>query len=232
MPCFRAMDVLAARERAARAAAALVEDGMVVGLGSGRTAGLAVRALGERAAAGLRIGCVATSGSTEALARGVGLRVLAPSAGPIDLTIDGADQVDPALRLIKGGGGALTREKIVARASRRLIIVVDREKLVPRLHGGVPVELVAFGASFTLAALAAAGLRARLREDAQGRPVASDNGGLLAEVSLPEAADLATIAAQLDGMSGVVEHGLFLREVERVLVGGDAGVDLLVRETP
>jgi ribose 5-phosphate isomerase A len=220
-------ELAAARQRAAALAVALVEDGMVVGLGTGRTAAFAIRALAERVAGGLRVTGVPTSRASEALARELGVPLRTPpDAGPVDLTIDGADELDGALRLVKGGGGALLREKLVARASRRMVVVADADKRVERLgaRARLPVELVAFGASWTVAALAAAGLEPRLRDG-----VVSDNGGLLCDLTIPPAADLAALAAALDGMTGVVEHGLFLTEAERAFVGTADGVELVVR---
>src|SRR5207253_4084234 len=151
-----------ARDRAAEAAVQHVSDGMVVGLGSGDTAARAIRRLGGR-----RITCVATSAAAAQLGRAVGLEVRAPEelTGPIDLTIDGADEIDPALRLIKGGGGAHTREKLVARASRQLIIVADQPKRVTRLgeRMRLPVEILGFGQHWTLERLGCLGLDPRLR---------------------------------------------------------------------
>lgn len=210
------------RDRAAQAAVAHVADGMVVGLGSGDTAARAIRLLGGRKIVG-----VATSDAAAALARAVGIDVRAPEAvSAIDLTIDGADEIDPALRLIKGGGGAHTREKLVARASRQLIIVADAQKRVARLgeRMRLPVELLPFAARWTLARLAALGLPPTIRAG-----FVSDNGNLVADCALGPVDDLAALAAAVKALPGVVEHGLFLDEAALVYVGTDDGVERLVR---
>lgn len=213
-----------ARDRAAQAAVAEVADGMAVGLGSGDTASRAVRLLG---AARRRIVCVATSERSAALGRSVGLEVRAPDdVAALDLTIDGADEIDPALRLVKGHGAALTREKLVARASRRLVIVADEAKRVARLgeRMRLPVEILPFARRWTLARLEALGLAPLLREG-----VVTDNHNLIADCALPAAADLAALAAAIKALPGVVEHGLFLDEASVAYVGSDAGVVRLTR---
>jgi ribose 5-phosphate isomerase A len=209
-----------ARDRAAQAAVAEVKDGMVVGLGTGDTAARAVRALAGRAIEG-----VPTSQRTAELARSLGIRLREPNVEPdltIDLTIDGADEVDPLLRLVKGGGGALTREKLVARASKRLLIVVDEEKRVSRLGETrrLPVEILAFGARWTMKRLRE--LDPRLREG-----FVTENGGLVIDCLL--VGDPAELARRLDATPGVIEHGLFLEEASVVYVGGREGVVTLAR---
>jgi ribose 5-phosphate isomerase A len=213
-----------ARDRAALAAVAHVSDGMVVGLGTGDTAARAIRMLGERKP---RIIGVATSDRSAALAREVGLTVQPPDEiGAIDLTIDGADEIDPQLRLIKGGGGALTREKLVARASKQLIIIVDAQKKVRRLgeHMRLPVEILPFGAVWTLAGLRGIGLDPRVRAG-----VLSDNGNLLCDCALPPTLQLRELAGRVKALTGVVEHGLFLDEATLAYVGNDSGVERLTR---
>ena len=201
-----------------------VRDGMVVGLGSGDTASRAIRMLGARA---LRITAVATSETSAALGRSVGIDVLAPDeVATIDLTIDGADEIDPQLRLIKGGGAAHTREKLVARASKQLIIVADAQKLVQRLGEKMrlPVEILPFGKRWTLARLDALGLDPHLRNG-----VVTDNGNSIADCALAPTIDLVALAAAIKSLPGVVEHGLFLDEATLVYVGTDSGVDRLTR---
>jgi ribose 5-phosphate isomerase A len=220
------------RRRAAEAAARLVDDGARLGLGSGRTAGLFVEALAARvAASGMRVTCVATSERTERLARGHGLPVVAPETLPaLDLAVDGADEVDGALDLVKGRGGALVRERIVARAAARFLVVVDDEKRVTRLgRGPIPVEIVGFGSSWTLAALRDLGAADLLR-DVGGTPVRTDNGNLLAGLELPAddrrlatAAGKRAFAAAVAALPGVVDHGLFLDMADAVLVGAEDG---------
>ena len=210
------------RDRAAAAAVAHVEDGMIVGLGSGDTAARAIRLL-----AGRRITGVATSEKSAALARSLGLEVCAPDdVAAIDLTIDGADEIDPALRLVKGGGGAHTREKLVARASKQMIVVADEAKRVARLgeHMPLPVEILPFAERWTLAALAALGLPPVVRAG-----FATDNGNLIADCALGPVADLAALAAAIKSLPGVVDHGLFLVEATLAYVGRSDGVDELTR---
>jgi len=195
---------------------------MIVGLGSGDTAARAIRLLGGR-----RITGVATSEKSAALARSLGLDVRAPDdVAAIDLTIDGADEIDAALRLIKGGGGAHTREKLVARASKQMIVVADEAKRVARLgeHMPLPVEILPFARRWTLAALAALGLPPRVRAG-----FVTDNGNLVADCALGPVADLAALAAAVKALPGVVDHGLFLDEATLAYVGRADGVDRLTR---
>jgi ribose 5-phosphate isomerase A len=211
-----------ARDRAAEAAVRHVVDGMIVGLGSGDTATRAIRLLGGR-----RIVCVATSEKSAAIGREVGLEVRAPDEiDAIDVTIDGADEIDPELRLIKGGGAAHTREKLVAQASKQLIIVADDKKRVARLgeRMRLPVEILPFGQRWTLERLAALGLDPRVRAG-----VVTDNGNAIADCALGPVDDLAGLAARIKALTGVVEHGLFLDEATFAYVGSDVGVDRLSR---
>jgi ribose 5-phosphate isomerase A len=205
-------DTKAEKRAAAEAAAALVEGGMWVGLGTGSTVAELLPPLGARR---LDITCVATSPATEELAVAHGLDVRPfTDIDRLDLTIDGADQVDPAGWLIKGGGGAQTRERIVAAAADRFVVIVSSEKPVDQLHAPVPLELLAFGLAATLRALPGAVLR-----DA---PVTPD-GGILADYH-GEVGDPAALAAVLDAVPGLVSHGLFPPAmVSTVLVArGDA----------
>jgi ribose 5-phosphate isomerase A len=206
-------DIPAEKRVAAQAAAALVEDGMRVGLGTGTTVAELVPALGRRA---LTITCVATSPATEELARASGLDVRAfTGIDRLDLAIDGADQVDPAGWLVKGGGGAHTRERIVAAAADRFVVIVSSDKPVPRLHAPVPLELLAFGLAATLRALPGAVLR-----DAPHTP----DGGVLADYH-GEVGEPAVLSERLDAVPGLVSHGLFPPSmVNTVLVA--RGVDV------
>jgi len=224
------------KRAAGEAAAALVEDGMTVGLGTGSTAAWFVKALGERAAKEkLALRCVSTSLATEALAAEVGLKRLAlDDAGEIDLTVDGADEVGPGLALIKGGGAALLREKLVWEASRRCVVIADAAKRVRTLGAfPLPVEVVAFGHGTTArrlsGALARCGLdaapRLRVRD---GAPVVTDGGGLIYDIPCGAIPDPAALAAALKRITGVVEHGLFLGLAEAALVGTDGGVERIV----
>jgi len=199
---------------AAEAAAELIEDGMKVGLGTGSTVAHLLPAIARRGLRGLR--CAATSPATEtaALALGIDIEPL-DALGELDIAIDGADQVDPRCWLIKGGGGAHVREKIVAAAARRFVVIVSAEKPVPALSAPVPLELLPFGVKHTLALLAPARLR-----DVPPSP----DGGLIADYTGP-VGDPAALAARLDATPGLVGHGLFAPElVSLVLIGQDDGV--------
>jgi ribose 5-phosphate isomerase A len=211
----------ALKQHAAEAAVAEVEDGMVLGLGSGSTTEMALHVLATRVAAGLRVSGVPTSERTAALARRLGVPLTDFAAhAQLDLAIDGADEVEPSsLALIKGRGGALLREKIVAAASRRLLIVVDDSKLVPRLgRGAMPVEVVAFGWQATLARLEEAGLRPVLRRTPDGAPFRTDGGNHIADCRPGPIDDAAALDRRLRDIVGVVETGLFLGLAERVVV--------------
>ncbi len=217
-------DIDDARDRAAAAAVGEVTRGMVVGLGSGDTASRAIIALGR---AQLGIIAVASSEKSAALGRQVGLDVRAPDeVDAIDLTIDGADEIDAQLRLIKGAGGALTREKMLARASRRLVIVADDAKRVTRLgqRMPLPVEILAFASRWTLARLTALGLVPKVRAG-----FFSDNGGVIADCALGPDVDPVALTRSLDALPGVIEHGLFLDEAAVVYLGNSSGVERLTR---
>ena len=209
-------DLAAGEKRAAaEAAAELVEEGKRVGLGTGSTVAYLLPALAARGLGGLR--CVATSPAPEIAARELGLAVGAlDQVGELDIAIDGADQVDPSCWLIKGGGGAHVREKIVAAAARRFVVIVSSDKAVPELTGPVPLELLAFGAAGTLASVAPAALRA-------GAPPSPD-GGLIGDYLGP-VGDPAALAVRLSCTPGIVGHGLFAPElVSDVLIARDGAV--------
>jgi len=216
------------KRAAGEAAAALVQDGMVVGLGSGTSAEAFVRALAPRAG-GLK--AVATSEATAALAESLGFALLdLNDAGPIDLTVDGADEIGPGLALIKGGGAALLREKLVWEASRRRVVIAEAAKLPGRFgRFPLPMEVVAFGHATTAARIDAAldalgyRIRARLRLR-DGQPVRTDSGNVIYDAPCEAIADPAALAAALKALTGVVEHGLFLNLAERALIGTDDGV--------
>ncbi len=214
-PLIEAEAIARYKRAAARAAAELVRDGMRLGLGTGSTVAYLLEALGERTLSDVR--CAATSPATEQAARSLGLSVLSlDQLGELDLAIDGADQVDADGWLIKGGGAAHTREKIVAAAARRFVVIVSAEKLVASLHAPVPLELVPFGAQSTLAKLAPAELRAVAR---------SPDGGLIADYLGP-IEDPRALAQRLGDTPGVVEHGLFEPEmVSDIYIAGEAGVE-------
>jgi ribose 5-phosphate isomerase A len=213
-------------------AAELVQDGMVVGLGSGSTARYATLRIGARLREGsLRnILGVPTSDDTEALARDLDIPLTDLDAQPqVDLTIDGADEVDPALNVIKGLGGFLLREKIVAYSTRREIIVVDHRKLSPRLGivSPIPVEVIRFGWQRTNEAVARTGARPALRLRS-GQPYRTDEGNYILDCHYAEPFDAVMLSQQLNAIPGVVEHGLFLGMVSEVIVASPNGIQVLV----
>jgi ribose 5-phosphate isomerase A len=213
-----------AKEQAGRHAAGHIGDGMRVGLGTGSTVRWTIVALAER---GLDIACTASSVGTHELATSLGLKVVAPDQiGALDIAIDGADEVDPRFNLTKGGGGAHTREKVVAGMADRFIVVVDESKLVDRLGPfGTPLELLDFAPGVVAAGVR--GLGASAVDLREGR---SDNGNILADARFGPIDDPDALAAALDAVPGIVAHGIFLASlVERVVVAGAGGVRELVR---
>ncbi len=221
------------KQQAGELAAGLVESGMVVGLGTGSTAIFSIRRVADRLRAGEISGIVAiaTSRATAEAARALGIPLLADDIPrTIDLTIDGADEVDPSLDLIKGGGGALLREKIVAQASRREVIVVDEGKLSPRLgtHWALPVEVLAFGWRSQARFLEGLGATAtpRVHGDDLYR---TDSGNMILDSRFGPIADPAALAHALEGRAGIIAHGLFLGIAQDLIVGGAIGVRHLRR---
>ena len=226
------LEVEKQKRLAARWAADQIADGMVVGLGTGSTATWAVYALGERVRQGLRITGIATSTGTETLARSLGITVMALDDSPsLDIAIDGADEVDPQLNLIKGLGGALLREKLVELAARELTIVVDQGKLVSVLgsRSPVPVEIVPFGWRRTQARIEALGCQA-LPRLVGAETFVTDSGHFILDCRFGPLDDPAALAGRLKALSGVVEHGLFLGLATRVVIGKvDGGVEVRER---
>jgi len=216
-----------AKAAAGRRAAEFVSDGMMVGLGTGSTAEYAIRRLAERVKEdGLRITAVSTSLRTELLARESGIALVdINGVGHIDLTIDGADEIDHAFNMIKGGGGALLREKVVARASRLEVIVIDPAKLVDRLgrNWPVPVEVVPFGWAQTARALHALGCEAKLRGPSEDRPYRTDNGNVLLDCRFPIIGNPAELEKKINAVPGVVESGLFIGLAHRLIIGHPDG---------
>ena len=219
-----------ARDATAAAAADLVEPGMTVGLGSGRAVWRLVELLGERRS-GLR--AAVASERTHARAREAGIEVVELDGTiELDLALDGADEVDPELRLIKGGGGALLREKIVVAAARRFVVVAEAEKRVERLGEGfrLPVEVVRFAWEDTRRRLAALLPDSQLRQ-LDGNPYVTDEGHYILDCVLPASADLDTLGDALHAVPGVVEHGLFAGMAESALLGtASGGVEVLARD--
>ncbi len=224
------------KRAAAEAAVALVKDGMVVGLGTGSTATFAIDALADRVRQGLRILGIPTSEHSAAQARDGGIPLTSLTEHRrIALTIDGADEIAlGSLDLIKGLGGALLREKIVAAASDRLVIVADAAKLVDRLGATtpLPVEVVRFGWETTADRLAALGGDPVLRQGADDRPFLTDGGNFILDCGFGSIADAAALEQLLSRVVGVVESGLFIGMAHLALVAGDAGVRELVRGDP
>jgi ribose 5-phosphate isomerase A len=222
----------ALKHAAAEAAVAEVEDGMVLGLGSGSSAAFAIAALAARVAAGLRIVGIPTSERSAALARRLGVPLASfADHRRIDVTIDGADQVERGtLNLVKGLGGALLREKIVASASDRMIVVVDETKLVDRLGGNtpLPVEVAAFGWQTVFDRLAAIRCAPRLRL-ADDKPFMSDGGNYILDCAIAEIPDPAKLEARLSAIVGVVENGLFVGIASKIMVGRPTGVEVMER---
>jgi ribose 5-phosphate isomerase A len=224
------------KERQKRAAASRAVDhvmpGMVLGLGSGSTAEIALEILAERVTQGLRVAGIPTSRRTESLARRLGVPLTSfAEHRRLDLTIDGADEVvATTLDLIKGRGGALLREKIVAGASAQMIVIVDEAKLVDRLgrHAPLPVEIVPFGWEVVFDRLSALGATPHLRRDGDA-PFITDNGNYIADCRFPGIPDPAALAAQLALVTGVVESGLFVGLASMVVVGRASGVEILGR---
>ncbi|MCQ0969844.1 ribose-5-phosphate isomerase RpiA [Paracoccus sp. TK19116] len=221
-----------AKLAAARAAVALVEDGMKLGLGTGSTASVMVQVLAERVKAeGLRLRCAATSQATADLATSLGLSIeTLDQIGRLDMTIDGADEIDPDLNLIKGGGGAHLREKIVASSSDRMVVIADGGKVVERLglfH--LPVEVLEFGLQGTTARIKAAldeiGLDGRpiLLRKRDDQPFITDEGNLILDLSLEAIPDAALVNRTLNALPGVVENGLFIGLCDQAFVGRDDG---------
>lgn len=224
-------DLEAEKALAAARAVQEVEDGMLVGLGTGSTASYAVRFLAEEMGKGLRFKGTATSRATEALAQSLGIE-LVPFEGisRVDLTIDGADEVDPQLRAIKGGGGALLREKLVASASDRVIVSVDSSKSVDRLgRFRLPVEALPFGRAYVESALASLGAPVALRTKADGTPFVTDQGGYIFDLGFGCMYDPEALAAALDAIVGVVEHGLFLTEIDTVVIARGDTLEIIDR---
>ena len=216
---------------AGESAVAQVTDGLIVGLGSGSTAALALNALGRRVLEGLRIVGIPTSEHTAAQARALGIQLSNLEDHPqVDITIDGADEVEQEhLDLIKGRGGALLREKIIAGASKKLVIIVHSDKLVSRLGVKVPVpiEIVPFGWQVTAQRLSTLGAKPFLRREPDGTPYRTDGGNYIIDCAFETIDSAESLAREIDHVIGVVEHGLFVGLTSEVHVAGAEGVSIL-----
>ena len=223
------------KQEAAHRAVEFIDSGMVVGLGTGSTTAFAVMRIGERLKSGdlKNIVGIPTSIRTEKLATELRIPLCGLDDQPvIDITIDGADEVDPVLNLIKGGGGALLREKVVAQASRQNIIIVDESKLSPHLgtRWALPVEVIPFAAKTEENFLKSQGATVSLRLDDLGRPYHTDQNNFILDANFGEIEDPESLAARLNERAGIVEHGLFLSLASDVIVAAKNGIRHLKRE--
>jgi ribose 5-phosphate isomerase A len=220
--------------KAAVAALDEVKDGMVVGLGTGSTVSHFIRELGNRVRDGLKVTAIATSLQSETLAIEVGVPIVTfQEQKALDLTVDGADEVSPELCLVKGLGGALVREKIVAVASRRLVIVVDETKLVDQLgtRSPIPVEVVPFAADIVMYQLGQIGGEPKLRVLPEERPFVSDNGNFVVDWHFGPIVDPYLVERRLKSVSGVVDSGIFSELADRVIVARGTELEFLDRES-
>jgi ribose 5-phosphate isomerase A len=227
------------KRAAAAAALELVRPGMKLGLGTGSTAAYFVELLGEKVKAGLDIVGVPTSEATRGLAKHAGIPLVTLEEEPeLDMTVDGADEIDSSLRLIKGGGAALLREKIVANASKRMIVIADSGKKVGTLGAfPLPIEVIQFGLESTkravMRAVERAGCRGeiklRLRPD--GHALVTDSGHFILDASLGRIPDPEALADGLAAVPGVVEHGLFIGLASEAFIAGPAGVEHIARSS-
>lgn len=223
-----------AKRAAAETALEMVTDGMLLGLGTGSTAALFIEALGARVASGLRVSCVATSVASHRQAEALGIPVFERTDRGLDLTVDGADEVDPALNLVKGLGGALLREKVVAAASARLVVIATAEKLVDWLGSRtpLPVEVLPLLWERTAETIAGLGLVPALRLQPGGSapgdaPFVTDNGNLILDCAIPRPTDPRALSIELDAIPGVMGHGLFVGLASQAVIAGPDGVRVL-----
>ena len=207
-------------------AAEFVEDGMAVGLGTGTTSIMFIRALGERVKAGLKIRCVASSDASTALGKSLGMDVVTlPELPELDVYIDGADEIGPGLSLIKGGGGALLREKIVASSAKKFIVVADSTKVVTTLgRFPLPVEVIKMALPLVTKKLQELGLNPKQRHHPDGSVYLTDEDNYILDCACGQIVDPAATAAAIRGVIGVVEHGLFLNMASVALIAGEDGV--------
>lgn len=214
------------KRAAAEAAVAEIEGGMCVGLGTGSTAAHAITALARRISGGLRITAVATSLATETAARAAGITLIDfADIAELDLAIDGTDEIDDLFHAIKGAGGAMLREKAVAAAARRMIVIADGSKRVPTIGAApVPVEILPFARNFVIAALTGLGARVTLRHG-----YSTDNGNAVADCRFDAIPDPHRLAAQIAAIPGALGHGLFLNEIDAAYIATDGVVTRLER---
>jgi ribose 5-phosphate isomerase A len=217
----------AEKEAAARASLKYVRDGQIVGLGTGSTTNFAIRMLGERVRGGMKIRGIPSSIASRDLATQVGIPLITfDDAQQIDVTIDGADEFDPALNLIKGGGGAMLREKIVAFASRQLVIVTDSSKQVPVLGKfPLPVEVITFAEPLIAKKISDLGAKVIQRQDKSGKTYVTDEGHHILDCHFGQIPNPAALARTLSDMPGIVEHGLFVGMTSVVVMAKSGSVE-------
>jgi ribose 5-phosphate isomerase A len=205
-------DLTHEKKAAAHAGIRYIESGMVVGLGSGSTSSEFIKLLGERVQAGLQIRGIPTSANSYKLATSLGIPLVTfQDVSQIDVSVDGADEIDPHLRLIKGHGGALLREKIVATATRRFVVIADHTKLVTVLGAmALPVEVISFAEPLLIRRISALGADVALRLEPDGKPFVTDEGNHILNCEFGEIRDPEKLGAELDHIPGIVEHGLFV----------------------
>jgi ribose 5-phosphate isomerase A len=220
-----------AKELAAQKALEFIQDGMIVGLGSGSTATHFIRLLGARVQQGLRVRGIPSSKNSETLAKSLRIPIIDfQQTSTIDVTIDGADEIAPGLALIKGGGGALLREKIVASASKKFVVVADSSKIVPHLGKfPLPVEVIPMAAPLVAAKLSAQNIRPRVRQQSSGGDYITDEGNLILDCDCGQILDPPALAAQIRAIVGVVEHGLFLNMADLAIVSSATEISILSR---
>jgi ribose 5-phosphate isomerase A len=219
------------KEAAAQASLQFIQDGMVIGLGTGSTATHFIQLLGERVKQGLRVRGIPTSIRSAELARSLEIPLTTlDECQEIAVTVDGADEVDPRLRLIKGGGGALLHEKIVASATKQLVIVADASKRVERLGKfPLPVEVIKFAEALVAKRISALGADVELRKGSEGRPYLTDENNYILDCRFGEIRDPDALARELSAMPGIVEHGLFIGMASLVLFAKGSEISELRR---
>lgn len=219
------------KRAAALAAVAEVQDDMLVGIGTGSTVAFAIAALAERCAQGLRITTAATSLHTEAVSRAAGLQIVDfATIDRVDLCIDGVDEIDPAFRAIKGGGGAMLREKIVARSATRMIAIADASKWASQLGATpVPVEILPFAQAYVARAIRRLGGQPVLRRGADDAPWLTDQGNVILDCAFGPIDDPAALANRLSNIVGILGHGLFIDEIDALYLATQDGVVLSAR---
>jgi ribose 5-phosphate isomerase A len=212
---------------AAERALALVRDGMAIGLGTGSTADYFIQGVGRLVASGMTLSAVPTSRETARKARALGITLLDGIDRPLDVAVDGADEIDPECNCVKGRGGALLKEKVVAQAARRFVLIADESKLVDRLgRGAVPVEILPFLWTQTSRRIEDLGGRPALRGGLES-PYRTENGNLILDTSFAAITDPAGLDRALHAVAGVIEHGLFVGTACSAIVAGERGIRVL-----